>query len=81
MYQENKSYKLDAYRTCLSLRTLGTTRGSGRKSVPLHRASRHAWIDIILEEETWTIFASGIGLHVSSYRADLVSFYLHKTFH
>jgi hypothetical protein len=27
-------------------RTLGAIRGSGRSSVPLHRASRHAWIDV-----------------------------------
>jgi hypothetical protein len=48
MCKENKSCRIDAHWTCLNSRTLGIIRRSGRNSVPLHRASRHAWIDVIL---------------------------------
>ena len=39
---------MDARCICLNSRTLGAIRGSVRESVPLHRASRHAWIDTMI---------------------------------
>jgi hypothetical protein len=46
MCWENESCRIDAHCTLLYSRALGIIRGSGRESVPLHHASRHAWIDI-----------------------------------
>jgi hypothetical protein len=46
MYLENDSYKMNAHHVCLYTSALRTMRGSGRESVPLHCASRHAWTDI-----------------------------------
>ena len=39
---------MDAHRAGLYTRTLRAIRTAERKSVPLHRASWHAWIDITL---------------------------------
>jgi hypothetical protein len=47
MCWKNKSFTIDARWTCRFTGVVRTFRAPESKSVPLHRASRHAWIDII----------------------------------
>jgi hypothetical protein len=42
----NKSYRIDAHSAYLHTSALRATRRPGSECVPLHHASRHAWIDI-----------------------------------
>jgi hypothetical protein len=48
MCWKNKSFTIDARWTCRFTGVVRTFRAPESKSVPLHRASRHAWIDINL---------------------------------
>jgi hypothetical protein len=50
MCWKNESCRMDTRCSCLYSSALGTIRASGRRGVPLHRASRHAWIDVTADE-------------------------------
>src|SRR6478735_1663551 len=63
---ESASYRIDAYCACLYQSPPGKIRAAGRTGVPLHRASRHAWTDVIRGR-----FTSSFSFHCYEHRYDI----------